>query len=96
MQIYNAQRAVSALQMTEAQQLISAGLRFTSSTRQLLNGTLQFEGKLGARKVQYCITANGAVISNNFTARRVKARSAAAKYRAGLHAAVELLNKRQR
>lgn len=96
MQVYNAQRAVSALQTTEAQQLISAGLRFTSSTRQLLNGTLRFEGKLGTRKVQYCITANGAVISNNFTARRVKGRTAAEKYRAGLRSAVQLLNKRQR
>lgn len=74
------------------QNLIASGLKFVSTERQLANGTLAFTGKFGrgrnAFKPSYVITANGAVISNEFVARRV------AGYKQGLTAVAEILEKR--
>ena len=58
----------------------------------LENGTIALSGKIGrgrkATKVNYAITANGAVLSNEFVARRVT------NYREGLAAVQELVSKR--
>lgn len=78
--------------------LIESGLKLVSTDRQLSNGTLAFSGKLKAgRKTirpTYAVTANGAVISNEFVARRVQAVTPLATYRQGLSAVSEILGKR--
>lgn len=84
---------VAAAQRSKAfQNLLASGLQFVSTDRQLQNGTLAFTGKIKAgRKTvrpSYAITANGAVISNEFVARRVSS------YREGLAAVAEILSKR--
>lgn len=78
----------------EAQVLLAAGLKFASTERQLLNGTIALTGKVKNRPVNYTITARGAVVSNGFVARQVCEVSDAQQYRAGLKAAGELFAKR--
>jgi hypothetical protein len=74
------------------QQLISTGLKMTSTERQLENGTLALTGKIGRGRnratVNYTISADGNVRSNRFVARRVS------NYKEGLSAVQELLSKR--
>lgn len=80
--------------------LIGAGLQLVSTDRQLANGTLAFTGKVKAgRKTirpSYKITGKGAVLSNEFVARRVDDDLVGSVdgYRQGLTAVQELLNKR--
>lgn len=80
--------------------LIDSGLQFVSTDRQIANGTLAFTGKVKAgRKTirpSYKITSNGAVLSNEFVARRVDGNIAGSidGYRQGLLAVQELLSKR--
>lgn len=86
-------KQISAATKTKAfQQLLAAGLKFTSTERQLENGTIALRGKIGRGRnrseVSYAITASGAVLSNEFVARRV------ANYKEGLTAVNELLTKR--
>jgi hypothetical protein len=82
----------SATKTKQFKSLIDAGLKMTSTERQLENGTIALSGKIGrgrnTKTVRYAITANGAVLSNEFVARRVTS------YREGLAAACELLAKR--
>lgn len=82
----------AATKTKQYQQLIQSGLKMVSTERQLENGTIALTGKVGrgrkAAKVNYAITANGAVLSNEFVARRVT------NYREGLTAVQELLSKR--
>jgi hypothetical protein len=92
-------KTLSAVQRTKQyQSLLSAGLKLVSTERQLQNGTLAFSGKLkvGRKTVRptYAVTANGAVISNEFVARRVQAETPVATYRKGLEAVSEILSKR--
>ena len=72
--------------------LVEAGLKFVSTERQLDNGTIALQGKVGrgrnAAKVSYTISADGNVRSNRFVARRVD------NYRDGFQAVQELLSKR--
>ena len=91
-------RTLAAVQRTkEYQSLIDAGLQMVSTDRQLQNGTLAFTGKVqkGRKTLRpsYKVTANGAVISNEFVARRVTGTGVAA-YRQGLEAVQEILEKR--
>lgn len=78
--------------------LIESGLEFVSTERQLANGTLAFKGKIKAgRKTirpSYAVTANGAVISNEFVARRVEADTLSSTYKMGLAAVNEIFEKR--
>jgi RecB family endonuclease NucS len=82
----------AATKTKQYQQLIESGLKMVSTERQLENGTIALTGKVGrgrkATRVNYAITANGAVLSNEFVARRVT------NYREGLTAVQELLSKR--
>ena len=82
----------SALRTKQFKNLQAAGLSLVSTDRQLANGTIALTGKFRAgRKVikpSYAITANGAVLSNEFVARRV------GDYREGLQAVAEILEKR--
>lgn len=91
-------RALAAAQRTKQyQSLIDAGLKMISTDRQLENGTLSFTGKIKVgRKVirpTYKITAAGAVISNEFVARRVDGEPSKI-YKNGLKAVSEILEKR--
>jgi hypothetical protein len=83
---------VAALRTKQFQALQAAGLRLVSTDRQLANGTIALAGKfkVGRKTVTptYSITANGAVISNEYVARRVDT------YRDGLTAVAEILEKR--
>ena len=86
-------KSVASAQKTKQfQNLIAAGLQFVSTDRQLANGSLAFTGKFKAgRKTvrpSYVVTANGAVISNEYVARQVGS------YRSGLEAVAEILSKR--
>jgi len=86
-------KQISSVQKTKQfQNLIAAGLQLVSTDRQLENGSLAFTGKFKAgRKTvrpSYVVTANGAVISNEYVARRVGS------YREGLEAVAEILSKR--
>jgi len=86
-------KSVASAQKTKQfQNLIAAGLQFVSTDRQLANGSLAFTGKFKAgRKTvrpSYVVTANGAVLSNEFKARQV------GNYREGLAAVAEILSKR--
>jgi hypothetical protein len=92
-------KTISAIRKTKQfQSLVAAGLKFSSTDRQLSNGSLAFTGKIGSGKKairpKYVITANGAVISNEFVARRVRGTNLAQVYRNGLEAVSEILNKR--
>lgn len=91
-------RTLAAVQRTKQyQSLIDSGLQMVSTDRQLQNGTLAFTGKVkvGRKTIRpnYKITANGAVLSNEFVARRVTGTGVAA-YRQGLQAVQEILEKR--
>jgi len=85
---------IKAIQSPEAQVLLNAGLKLVSTERQLANGTIALAGKVRKQPISYKITANGAVLSNEYVARTVTRSSALAQYRAGLKAAGELLAKR--
>ena len=91
-------RTLAAVQRTKQyQELIDSGLQLVSTDRQLQNGTLAFTGKVKAgRKTirpSYKITANGAVLSNEFVARRVSGTGVSI-YRQGLEAVKEIFSKR--
>jgi hypothetical protein len=92
-------KTLAAVQRTKQfKSLVDAGLQLVSTERQLQNGTLTFAGKIrvGRKTVQrlYSVTANGAVISNEFVARRVEADTPMALYRQGLEAVSEIFSKR--
>lgn len=87
-------RIMNALQSKEAQQLLTAGLTFVSTDRQLDNGTIALAGRVNNQHVKYEITATGAVLSNAFVARQVYGEYPLDQYRRGLKAAGELLAKR--
>ena len=92
-------KTLAAVQRTKQyKSLIDAGLKLVSTERQLQNGTLSFTGKIkaGRKTIRplYSVTANGAVISNEFVARRVEADTTMAQYRQGLEAVSEILSKR--
>jgi hypothetical protein len=82
----------SATKTKQFQSLLASGLKVVSTERQLENGTIALAGKIGrgrnAQSVKYAVTANGAVLSNEFVARRVE------NYRQGFEAVQELLAKR--
>ncbi len=82
-------------QSPEAKFLQAAGLKLVSTERQLANGTIALAGKVRKQPVSYKITANGAVLSNEFVARTVSGSTDYQVYKAGLKAAAELLTKRQ-
>lgn len=63
-------------------------LKLVSTERQLANGTIALAGKIKKQPVSYKITANGAVLSNEFVARQV------AGYKQGIAAVAELAAKR--
>jgi len=63
-------------------------LKLVSTERQLENGTIALVGKIRKQAVSYKITANGAVLSNEFVARRVGS------YTEGFKAVAELAAKR--
>lgn len=84
-----------ALQSPEAKTLLGAGLKVVSTERQLANGTIALAGKVRKQPVNYKITLNGIVLSNDFVARRVSGATDYQVYKAGLAAAAELLAKRQ-
>lgn len=91
-------KTIAAVQRTKQfQQLIDLGLQLVSTERQLQNGTLAFTGKIKAgRKTirpSYKVTATGAVLSNEFVARRVEGSGVSA-YRQGLQAVQEIFTKR--
>ena len=92
-------KTLAAVQRTKQyKSLIDGGLKLVSTDRQLANGTLAFSGKLkiGRKTVRpsYAVTANGAVLSNEFVARRVISEKATDQYRQGLVAVSEILGKR--
>lgn len=92
-------KTLASVQRTKQyKSLIDGGLKLVSTERQLANGTLAFSGKLkvGRKTVRpsYAVTANGAVLSNEFVARRVSAEKATDQYRQGLVAVSEILGKR--
>lgn len=92
-------KTIATVQRTKQfQQLLELGLELVSTDRQLANGTLTFSGKIKAGKrtlrPTYSVTASGAVISNEFVARRVEAETPVATYRQGLTAVQELFSKR--
>ncbi len=90
----------SVLRTKQFNALTGAGLKLVSTERQLANGTLAFAGKfkVGRKAVRptYAVTAQGAVLSNEFVARRVDQDIAGSidGYRQGLSAVAEILNKR--
>jgi len=92
-------KTLAAVQRTKQfKSLLDSGLKLVSTDRQLSNGTLAFTGKIrvGRRTISpsYAVTANGAVISNEFVARRISADSAVTQYRQGLEAISQILSKR--
>ncbi len=92
-------KTLSSIRRTKQfQQLTQSGLQLVSTKRQLQNGTLAFQGsyQVGSKSVtpSYSVTANGAVISNEFVARRVKGEKMSDVYKSGLQAVSELLTKR--
>lgn len=64
-------------------------LKLVSTDLQLANGTIALVGKIKKRPVSYKVTANGAVLSNEYVARRVGS------YAEGFKAVAELVEKRQ-
>jgi hypothetical protein len=92
-------RTLSSIRRTrQFKALVNSGLTLVSTNRQLENGTLAFRGsyKNGKQVVMpsYAVTANGAVISNEFVARRVQGEKLSDVYKNGLNAVSELLSKR--
>ena len=92
-------KTIAAVQRSKPfQNLLAAGLQLVSTDRQLQNGTLAFTGKLkvGRKTIRptYAVTAAGAVLSNEFVARRVTSEKATDQYRQGLTAVSEILGKR--
>lgn len=92
-------KALSAIKRSKQfQTLTDLGLKLTSTDRQLNNGTLAFSGKVRAGRKRitpsYSVTANGAVISNEFVARRVNGKNLNEVYRNGLNAITELLDRK--
>ena len=86
-------RTLSAVLRTKQfKNLQAKGLQLVSTERQLENGTISLTGKFKAgRKTirpSYQITASGAVISNEYVARRVGG------YTEGLQAVAEILSTR--
>ena len=79
----------TALKSKALQELIAARkLKIVSTELQLDNGTIALAGKIKKQPVSYKITANGAVLSNEYVARRV------AGYKEGIQAVAELAAKR--
>lgn len=80
--------------------LTAFGLQLVSTDRQLSNGTLAFSGtyKIGRKTIRpsFSITARGAVISNEFVARRIDEDliGTVSGYRQGLGYIAEILTKR--
>jgi hydrogenase maturation factor HypF (carbamoyltransferase family) len=64
-------------------------LKLVSTEKQLENGTIALIGKIKRQPVSYKVTANGAVLSNEYVARRVSS------YAEGFKAVAELVEKRQ-
>jgi hypothetical protein len=64
-------------------------LKLVSTETQLENGTIALIGKIKKQPVSYKVTANGAVLSNEYVARRVSS------YAEGFKAVAELVEKRQ-
>ena len=94
-------KTLAAAQRTKQfNSLINAGLKLSSTDRQLQNGTLVFTGRIKkGRKTlhpKFAVTARGAVISNEFTARWVDEDIAGSidGYRQGLIAVSEIFTKR--
>jgi hypothetical protein len=87
-------RLEKALQSKTAQHLLAAGLTFTSTGRQVDNGTLALAGIVNGHKVKYVITSAGVVRSNNFRVRIVQGDYPLDTYRRGLKTAAALLSKR--
>ena len=83
-----------ALQSPEMKALQAAGLKVVSTDRQLENGTIALAGKIRKQPVSYKVTATGAVLSNEFVARRVTGDTEYKQYKAGLQAVVDLASKR--
>ena len=83
-----------ALQSPEMKTLQGLGLKVVSTDRQLQNGTIALTGKIRRQPVSYKVTATGAVLSNEFVARRVTGDTEYKLYKAGLKAAVELAERR--
>jgi hypothetical protein len=79
--------------------LIDAGLKMVSTDRQIANGSVALTGKIGrgrrAVTANYVVTANGAVLSNDFVARRVYGDTISAQYKNGFAAIQELMEKRK-
>lgn len=82
----------SAQRSKSYKSLISLGLKDVTTARQAANGSIALTGKFKAgRKTirpTYVVTANGAVLSNEFVARNVDT------YSEGFQAVAELLSKR--
>lgn len=92
-------KTLAAVQRTKQfKSLLDSGLELVSTERQLSNGTLAFAGKIKAGKrtirPRYAVTVNGAVLSNEFVARRISADTVVTQYRQGLEAISEILSKR--
>ena len=92
-------RTLSAVTRTKQfKQLLNAGLILSSTEKQLANGTIKLTGKFknGRKTIRptYAVTANGAVISNEFVARRVAGETSVDTYRQGFSAVQEILQKR--
>lgn len=87
----------AATRTKQFQQLIDSGLKLVSTDRQLANGSIKLVGKFksGRKTIRpsYVVTANGAVISNEFVARRVDGKGVDV-YRQGFAAVNEILSKR--
>ena len=79
-------------------QLLDSGLELASTDRQIANGSIKLVGKykIGRRTIrpQYVVTASGAVISNEFTARRVAPTGTTTMYREAFAQVHDLLSKR--
>lgn len=91
-------KTIAAVQRSKQfKNLTDSGLKLVSTDRQLANGTLAFTGKfkVGRKSVKpsYKITANGAVLSNEFVARRVDG-DGTALYKSGLDAISQIFAKR--
>ncbi len=79
----------SVIKSKALQDLIAARkLKLVSTPLQLTNGTIALAGKIKKEPVSYKITANGAVLSNEYVARRVTG------YQQGIRAVAELAAKR--
>lgn len=78
--------------------LLDSGLEMVSTDRQIKNGSIQLTGKfkVGKSTIQpkYVVTANGAIISNEFTARRTDPTGKVSMYRDAFRQVQELLMKR--